>query len=120
MPLQAPAGKTMITADIGCERDDEMWTASDDDLHRLCLDALTPIVPDIHRRDLGVRVSRTPIAYPVYLAAYEERRKAFSEDTGIDGLLSIGRNGEFAHILMEDVYWRTRAQISAWARAHAA
>jgi len=27
----------------------------------------------------------------------------------VAGLYSIGRNGEFAHILMEDVYWRTRA-----------
>ena len=30
-----------------------------------------------------------------------------SPSTGVDRLLSIGRNGEFAHILMEDVYWRT-------------
>jgi len=118
MPLQAPPGKTMITADIGCERDDEIWSASDDELHRLCLDALTPIVPDIDRRDLGARVSRTPIAYPVYLSAYEDRRQAFSEDTRIDGLLSVGRNGEFAHILMEDVYWRTRREISSWAQDH--
>ena len=28
----------------------------------------------------------------------------------IAGLYSVGRNGEFAHILMEDVYWRTLAK----------
>ncbi|MEJ7700844.1 MAG: hypothetical protein WKF71_14520 [Pyrinomonadaceae bacterium] len=32
----------------------------------------------------------------------------FEQSTGIENLLSIGRNGEFAHIFMEDVYWRTR------------
>ena len=30
----------------------------------------------------------------IYLASYE-------------GLYSVGRNGEFRHIFMEDVYWRT-------------
>ena len=28
--------------------------------------------------------------------------------------LSVGRNGEFAHILMEDVYWRTRWKVSEY------
>jgi hypothetical protein len=29
----------------------------------------------------------------------------------VRGLHSIGRNGEFAHILMEDVYWRTVSRM---------
>ena len=41
------------------------------------------------------------------ITAYEERRQGFAESTGVDGLYSIGRNGEFAHLLMEDIYWRT-------------
>jgi hypothetical protein len=35
----------------------------------------------------------------------------FEQSTGIENLLSIGRNGEFAHIFMEDVYWRTRKKV---------
>ena len=38
---------------------------------------------------------------------YEADRQRLAHGTGVDRLLSIGRNGEFAHILMEDVYWRT-------------
>ena len=115
MPLQAPAGKTIVTADIGCELGDEIWTADDDELGRMCLDSLERIVPGISRHHLGTRVVRTPLAYPVYLLEYEERRAEFTKSTGVDGLLSIGRNGEFAHILMEDVYWRTHHRVHQWA-----
>lgn len=120
MPLQAPQGKTIITADIGCEVGDEIWTSSDDLLGETCLAALADLVPDIGSRHLGTRVTRTPYAYPVYLLDYETRRREFTESTGIEGLLSIGRNGEFAHILMEDVYWRTLGRIDQWTAAHAA
>ena len=50
---------------------------------------------------------RTPVAYPVFLNAYETDRLALERGLPVEGLYSIGRNGEFAHIFMEDVYWRT-------------
>jgi hypothetical protein len=59
---------------------------------------------------------RTKIAYPVFRLDYEPARQALEESTGIDGLLSIGRNGEFAHVLMEDVYWRTLRKTRRWLR----
>ena len=107
MPWLAPPLKTLITADIGCEVGDATWRMADDELGELCLDHLQPIIPDARQRYLGCRVLRTPIAYPVFLAEYEEDRRQLARSTGIDGLYSIGRNGEFAHILMEDIYWRT-------------
>jgi hypothetical protein len=54
---------------------------------------------------------RTPIAHPVFLREYEAERLALEHATPVAGLYSIGRNGEFAHILMEDVYWRTLARV---------
>jgi protoporphyrinogen/coproporphyrinogen III oxidase len=107
MPWLAPADKTLITADIGCQRGDEIWNMADERLGELCLAGLTPLVPDARRRYLGCQVLRTPIAYPVYLNEYEEERRNFARATGVAGLYSVGRNGEFAHLLMEDVYWRT-------------
>ena len=56
---------------------------------------------------------RTPIAYPVYRSEYEADRVKLEAGTGVRGLTSVGRNGEFAHILMEDVYWRTRRKMAA-------
>jgi hypothetical protein len=47
------------------------------------------------------------------MRAYEAERQRFSRGTGIQGLYSVGRNGEFAHILMEDVYHRTVRRVDA-------
>jgi hypothetical protein len=48
------------------------------------------------------------MAYPVFHLDYEADRQRLEDGSlGVDRLLSVGRNGEFAHILMEDVYWRT-------------
>jgi oxygen-dependent protoporphyrinogen oxidase len=103
MPWLAPEDKTMVLCDIGAEVGDEHWTMDDEG-----------VIPGVRERYLGCRVVRTPIAYPVYLAEYEEDRLALKESTGIDGLLSVGRHGEFSHNLMEDVYWTTIDRVHRW------
>lgn len=109
MPWLAPEGKTLITVDIGCEVGDAMWTKSDAELESLCLDHLAPIIPDVKSRSLGSRVLRTPFAYPVYAREYEtDRQRLETRGTGIEGLSSVGRNGEFMHLFMEDVYVRSQ------------
>ncbi len=107
MPWLAPEGKTLITADIGAEIGDDWWTMDDLEVGERCIDVLTEIIPSARRDYLGSRVVRQPLAYPVFHNAYELDRQRLETTTGVDRLLSIGRNGEFAHILMEDVYWRT-------------
>ena len=111
MPWLAPEGKTIITVDIGCERGDHFWEMEEDKLTELCLENLTKIIPDAREKFLGAKVLKTPIAYPKFLNEYEKERKDFEKSTNIENLLSIGRNGEFAHIFMEDVYWRTRKKV---------
>jgi protoporphyrinogen oxidase len=107
MPWLAPAGKTLVTADIGCEVGDERWRMSDEELGSLCVDTLDVLFPRVRQSYRGCRVLRTPIAYPVFLRDYEVDRRRFEQSSGVEGLYSIGRNGSFAHALMEDVYWRT-------------
>lgn len=111
MPWLAPSGKTLITADIGCQVGDEIWQMQDEQLGELCLEHLEPIIPDVRRRYLGCRVLKTPIAYPVYLNDYEHHRQRLAHSTGVQGLYTIGRNGEFGHLLMEDIYWRTTRKM---------
>jgi protoporphyrinogen oxidase len=108
MPWLAPEGKTVISADIGCQVGDELWNMSDEELGELCVKHLEPIIADARQRYLGCHVLRTPIAYPVLLSSYETQRKRLRQDTGIDGLYSVGRNGEFDHIMMEDGYHHVR------------
>jgi protoporphyrinogen oxidase len=111
MPWLAPDGKCMLTVDFGCEQQDEIWSMPEDRLVELCLAHLDSVIPDVRQRMLGTQVLRTPIAYPVYLNDYEAERLRWRETSGVSGLYSIGRNGEFAHILMEDVYWRTLGRM---------
>jgi protoporphyrinogen oxidase len=111
MPWLAPEGKTIITVDIGCEKDDEFWAMDEEKLKQLCLENLEKIIPGARKKFLGANVLRTPIAYPMFLNEYEKARQDFERSTGIENLLSVGRNGEFAHIFMEDVYWRTRKKV---------
>jgi protoporphyrinogen/coproporphyrinogen III oxidase len=111
MPWLAPDGKTLITVDIGCEKGDRIWSMSDEELGELCISELQEIIPDARKRYRGCRVLRTPIAYPVYLNEYEDVRIKLGQSIGIDGLYPIGRNGEFSHALMEDVYWRTQRKM---------
>lgn len=107
MPWLAPDGKTLITADLGCELGDPVWSMDDEALGESCLAGIAAIYPSARGFYMGCRVLRTPIAYPVFLKDYEADRQRFEQGTGIEGLYSIGRNGTFAHMLMEDVYWRT-------------
>jgi protoporphyrinogen oxidase len=111
MPWLAPEGKSIITFDIGCQKDDEFWTMDEEKLTALCLESIQPVIPDAKQRFLGCTVLRTPIAYPVFLNEYEKERQEFERSTHISNLLSVGRNGEFAHRFMEDVYWRTRKKV---------
>jgi oxygen-dependent protoporphyrinogen oxidase len=111
LPWLVPEGKAQVTCDIGCQVGDDTWVAADDALAERCLVALDRMVPGLSKRCLGSRVVRTALAYPVFLAEYEADRRRFEQGTGVEGLYSVGRNGEFAHILMEDVYWRTRRRL---------
>jgi protoporphyrinogen/coproporphyrinogen III oxidase len=72
---------------------------------------LERVIPDARKRFLGSDTIRTTISYPVFLKEYEEDRKKFEQSTNIPNLLSVGRNGEFSHMFMEDVYWRTQKKV---------
>ncbi len=111
MPWLAPEGKTLITVDIGCEKSDEFWQMDDKTLGEFCVKHLKPIIPDVSERYEGCRVLKTPIAYPVFLREYESERQSFAKGTGIENLYSVGRNGEFMHIFMEDVHYRTENKM---------
>lgn len=113
LPWLVPDGYSQVTADIGCAVGDATWAMPEEELGRLCITHLERLVPGISARYLGCRVMRTALAYPVYKNEYEAERIAWERSTGVQGLVSVGRNGEFAHNLMEDVYWRTRRKMLA-------
>lgn len=111
VPWLAPDGMTTVNVDIGCETDSEYYKMDEDAIGEMCVDHMESMFPGARKRYQGCRVVRTPIGYPVYLREYEEDRKALESGMPIEGLYSAGRNAEFAHILMEDIYWRTMEKM---------
>lgn len=111
MPWLAPEGKTVVTADIGCNVGDEFWSMGEEALGEHCAEQMDLLFPGVRKHYLGCHVLRTAVAHPVYMQEYEEARLAFARGLPIAGLHSVGRNGEFAHILMEDVFWLTQRRI---------
>jgi protoporphyrinogen oxidase len=92
-----PPGRTVLCAEIPCEREDQVWQASEDDLAAVVLEALrTADLPAAQPVEIAVR--RLPFVYPVYEAGYEralERLEAWADAQ--PRLLSFGRGGLFAH-----------------------
>jgi protoporphyrinogen oxidase len=108
IPWLAPEGKTVVLCELGAQVGDPVWTMSDDEVVRRCCEALRTFIPDVEGRLIGFDVMRQPLGYPIFALDYEDRRQRLQrQGTGIEGLFSIGRNGEFDHLLMEDIYWRT-------------
>jgi protoporphyrinogen oxidase len=114
MPWLAPPGETVLTVDFGAAVGDDVWTASEDELFGRTEAGLVEVIPDLRRRLLAVYSTRTPIAYPVHALATDHARRTV-HGHGIHGLASVGRNAEFAHLLMEDIYWRTLRTVRALA-----
>ena len=117
MPWLAPEGKSIITVDIGCEKDDHLWNMDEQEITELCLQHLETTFPGFREKIIGSSVIRTTAAYPIFLNQYEKERLEFEKSTGIDNLISIGRNGEFAHRFMEDIYWRTQKKMRRFLEA---
>ena len=112
MPWSAPEGKTMILCELGAQPGDDVWGLTDDEAVERCVSTLEPLIANVRSMVIGATVLRQPLGYPVFALEYEHDRAALARDgTGIGGLLSVGRNGEFDHILMEDTFWRLRRRI---------
>jgi hypothetical protein len=45
-----PKEKSILTFDIGCQKDDEYWMMSQEKLEALCLEHIKPVIPDAKER----------------------------------------------------------------------
>lgn len=95
---QEPAGHTSLCAEIPCFRDSEVWSMSDEKLAKLVSTGLAqaglPVMSDI----LDIQVRRIPFAYPLFSVGYEKQfEKIDAWVSQLDGILSFGRQGLYAH-----------------------
>ncbi|WP_051309216.1 protoporphyrinogen/coproporphyrinogen oxidase [Desulfogranum japonicum] len=93
-----PEGKTILCAELPCSKDDDVWTQSDEELGTLVCESLAAAGIPIQTTVLEVVTRRLPQAYPIYTNGYDEYFDQLDKWLGgVDGLLTFGRQGVFAH-----------------------
>ncbi len=93
-----PAGRTVLCAELPSSADSREWGMSDEELGRLALDSMAACEIPVKAPVLRVVTRRIQHAYPIYSRGYEsyfEKLDRWIE--GIEGLLTFGRQGLFAH-----------------------
>jgi protoporphyrinogen oxidase len=94
----APAHLTVLCGELPCTPNDAVWSASDDSLGALVRDCLARCDLPIRAPVLRVVTKRLPHAYPIYLRGYEGHFRRLDEFVGgLEGILTFGRQGLFAH-----------------------
>jgi protoporphyrinogen oxidase len=93
-----PADKTVLCAELPCSPQDTVWRQSDEELGRLVEQSLRMAGIPIQTSVEKVHVRKLRNAYPIYRKGYEDPFQELDEWLGrIDGLLTFGRQGLFAH-----------------------
>jgi protoporphyrinogen oxidase len=96
--LDEPRGRTVLCAEIPCDRRDPIWSASDEQLGTLVKDGLARAGVPVRSAVVEIAVRRLPAAYPIYRIGYEENFDRVDRwVSGLRGVLSFGRQGLYAH-----------------------
>jgi protoporphyrinogen oxidase len=91
-------GVTVLCAEIPCTPDDTIWSASDDRLGAIVQEALATADLPVTCRVRGVVTKRLRQACPIYTIGYRDHFERLDRwADGIEGLVSLGRQGLFAH-----------------------
>ena len=95
---QDPSQVTVLCAELPCSTQSPEWKMSEDALGRLVSDALTTAGIPIKVPIRQVIVKKLSNAYPIYTRGYENYFNPLDNWLSqIDGLLTFGRQGLFAH-----------------------
>ena len=90
---------TSLVLEVFCSAGDELWSLSDDDVAKRCVDDLVDKLNFVKREEVdGWAVIRTRQAYPVYDLQYGEKTKIVNDFVAkFEGLHIAGRGGSFRY-----------------------
>lgn len=93
-----PQGRTVLCAELPCSPDDSEWQKSDEELGRMVCEALAMASIPIRAPVTQVVTRRLRYGYPIYRLGSEEHFSRLDHwMSQIEGLLTFGRQGLFAH-----------------------
>lgn len=93
-----PADRTILCAELPCDPGEPWWSMSDEEIGRHFCDWLAGVGLPVKVPVLRCETRRLAHAYPVYDLDYQARFDVIDRWlSGLDGFLSFGRQGLFAH-----------------------
>ncbi len=93
-----PEGLTVLCAELPCDPGDKYWDLNDDELGARFVEWLAGVGLPVKAKVRKTLTRRLGHAYPVYDLGYEKKFRTMDNWlAGIDGLLTFGRQGLFAH-----------------------
>jgi protoporphyrinogen oxidase len=96
--VREPANRTVLCAELPCQEGDRYWNMSEQELADLLCHSLRELDLPVQSRVETVQVRRLRHAYPVYYHGYEESFSQIDDWLAtVPNLLSLGRQGLFAH-----------------------
>jgi protoporphyrinogen oxidase len=96
--LNEPKEQTVLCAELPCFRTDELWNMSEQELGSLVSEGLAKAGLKVNSNITDIKLKKIPFAYPLYTTGYEKNFELVDEWLdNLDGLLSFGRQGLYAH-----------------------
>lgn len=93
-----PRNRTVLCGELPCAVGDEIWNASNRELGEIVRESLEKCGLPIESNVLQIETKHLPFAYPIYREGYEKHFRRHDEwASGLDRVLSFGRQGLFAH-----------------------
>jgi protoporphyrinogen oxidase len=97
-----PDGKTIVGAEITCQKEDDIWNSDLDDHARKALDGMCDAGLVNREQHIGSMTQKVEHAYPIYDLEYKENLKIITDYLNkIENLRYFGRNGLFRYNNMD-------------------
>jgi protoporphyrinogen oxidase len=109
---EEPRGRTVLCAEIPCNRGDAIWSAHESELGDIVRHGLERTGLPVRSPVVEVVVRRLPAAYPIYRIGYETHFERVDQwISGLPGVLSFGRQGLYAHDNTHHALFMARAAV---------
>jgi protoporphyrinogen oxidase len=100
----APEGRTSLSIEVTAFDGDDLWNRPDEDLFKRCLSDLTKLGLIREEEVEGYFIARLPSVYPLFeIDTDRYLAKVMELVSGIENLNTIGRQGRFKYMNMDEV-----------------